>query len=132
MNAHRGKKSRLMPALPWALGFFTLYLTLTGLVLPHWVRPELEKRLSHSLNSTSRVQALSFNPLTLTFTASDIAVSYPGDAGSFLYLDRLEASFSFLSLFRLTPGITELKLDKPVIDLTRFADGSFSPRRFLA
>ncbi|MDR2696645.1 MAG: DUF748 domain-containing protein, partial [Deltaproteobacteria bacterium] len=83
-----------------------------------------------ALNSPSRVESLSFNPFTLTLTALNIAVPYPGDAGMFLRMDRLEAVLSFSSLFRLAPKITELKLDRPVIKLILFEDETFSPQLF--
>jgi len=122
---------RPAPLILWVPGLVAFYLLFAGLVLPYVLRSVLEKRMSQALHSPSRVESLSFNPFTLTLTASNIAVPYPGDAGMFLRLDRLELTPSLLSFFRLAPGIKELKLDKPVVDLTLFANGEFSPRLFL-
>lgn len=128
----RPLRSRLIRMILWAAGLAALYLLCTGLVLPYALRPVLEQRISQALNSPSRVEALSFNPFTLKITASNITVPYPGDAGIFLRLENLELTPSFSSLFRLTPGIQELKLDNPVVDLTRFHNGGFSPQLFFA
>ena len=114
----------------WVLGLVTCYLVCAGFALPHVLRLVLEQRISQALNTPGRVESLSFNPFTLKLTASNIAVPYPDDAGMFLHLERLELTPSFSSLFRLTPGIKELKLDNPVIDLTRFYNGKFSPQLF--
>ncbi|MCL2124050.1 MAG: DUF748 domain-containing protein, partial [Desulfovibrionaceae bacterium] len=123
-------RGRLIRLTLWTLVFFTCCLALAGLVLPHVLRPVLEKQISQALNSLSRVESLSFNPFTLTFTASNITVPYPGDAGTFLRLDRLELTPSFFSLFRLAPGIKALKLDNPIVDLTLYKNGDFSPSLF--
>ncbi|MDR2696549.1 MAG: hypothetical protein LBC79_09260, partial [Deltaproteobacteria bacterium] len=64
--------------LAWVSGLAACCLLLTGFVLPHVLRPVLEKRMSLALNSPSRVESLSFNPFTLTLTALNIAVPYPG------------------------------------------------------
>ncbi|MDR0467086.1 MAG: DUF748 domain-containing protein, partial [Deltaproteobacteria bacterium] len=117
--------------ISWTTGLAACFLLLTGIVLPRLLRPMLEERISLALRSPSQVASLAFNPLTLTLTASDIAVPYPGDAGMFLRMDRFVASLSLFSLFRLEPRISELRLDRPVINLTLFEDGRFSPQLFL-
>ena len=114
----------------WTLSFFACYLALAGLVMPRVLRTALETRMARTLNSPCRVESLSFNPFTLKLTASNISVPYPGDAGMFLRLERLELTPSFFSLFRLAPGIKELKLDSPVIDLILLKNGELSPHLF--
>jgi len=127
MDTHKKKiYARLMIHALWIPGVFVFCLVIAGLVLPNVLRPEIEKRISQTLHSSCRLGSLSFDPFSLTLTASDIAVAYPGDASMFLRLGSLEAGFSFSSFFRLTPDIKELKLDSPVIDLTLFENGEFS------
>ena len=130
--ASKSNKQLNRPArlIMWVLGLVALYLACTGLVLPQVLRLVLEQRLSQALNSPGRVESLTLNPFTLKLTASNVAVPYPGDAGIFLHLERLELTPSFSSLLRLAPGIKELKLESPVVDLTRFPNGSFSPQLF--
>ena len=132
MNMHikNTRHGRLILWALWTSGICAVCLTLAGIVLPHVIRPILEKRISQTLGSACRIESLSFNPFTLTLAASNITVPYPGDAGMFLRLGVLEVVPSFSSLLRLTPGIKELKLDSPVIDLTLFENGTFSPNLF--
>ncbi len=127
-----GRPSRLAW---WLTGCVLGYLLLFGLILPFALRGVLESQLSAALNTQATVSALRCNPLTLTVTARGIEIPYPEGAvpensGPFLTLDELEITPSFLSYFRLAPGIKSLRLVNPSVDVTLSKKGGLSPHLF--
>jgi len=119
----RGWGSRVLAIL--AL-LYVLYALVVFLVLPGWLRGNVEERLSGLLGREVTLQELRLNPLTLSVSAEQFSVADPGTE----YLarfDRLYVNTSFWgSLFHWRPWVSDVDLSGLEIRLRRGEDGGLN------
>lgn len=119
----------------WPALLFALYAAGLGVLLPHFARPYLEKRLSDEFGVACSIRRLAVNPFTLKIIARGMDIPYPesarGKAGEYLLrLERLELTPSLRSFTAKTLIADNVRLVRPLFTVARFADGSLSPQVF--
>jgi hypothetical protein len=119
----RGWGARILAIL--AL-LYVLYALTVFLILPGWVRGEVEQRLSGLLGREVTVEEVRLNPLTLSATAEQFRIADPGT--EFLArFDRLYVNTSFwASLFHWRPWVSDVDLAGLEIRLRRGEDGALN------
>ncbi|HEX5678157.1 MAG TPA: DUF748 domain-containing protein [Alcanivorax sp.] len=119
----RGWGARILAIL--AL-LYVLYALTIFLILPGWVRGEVEERLSGLLGRDVTVEEVHLNPLTLSATAEQFRIA---DSGTeFLArFDRLYVNAGFwASLFHWRPWVSEVDLAGLQVRLRRGKDGALN------
>ncbi|MGH9442427.1 MAG: DUF748 domain-containing protein [Thermoanaerobaculia bacterium] len=117
----RARKGLVVSAAVFALwaaaGFF---------VLPHFLRPVVERKLAESLHRPVTLRGLSLNPFTLSATLEGLEVKDRGGRGPFFSLERLYLNLEAVSLLRRAPVIRAITVTKPSLTIVRNADGSYN------
>src|SRR5512132_3380637 len=96
------------------------------LVLPHLLRPVVERKLAESLHRPVSVRGLSLNPFALSATLEGLDVREKGGTGPFFSLERAYVNLEAVSLFRRAPVLREITVTKPSIHLVRDENGAYN------
>lgn len=114
------------PLALWGGGAVTALLLLMVLVLPGIVRSQAEQGLATALNRKASIAKVRINPFGMTVTVEGFRL-FEADADTpFVELDKLTASLSSSSLFRLAIVADRLSIDKPTMRLVRVADNRYN------
>src|SRR6478672_3975050 len=89
------------------------------LVLPYFLRPFVERKISEGLHRPAILRRLSLNPFALSVTMNGLEVKNRGGAGPFFSIDRLYMNLEAVSIFRGGPVIRMLTLTKPSLTIDR-------------
>ena len=107
----------------WALaGFF---------LLPHFLRPVVERKIAERLHRPATLRRLSMNPFALSVTLEGLDVKDKGGADAFFSLERLYVNLEAASIFRGGPVIRAITLTKPSLAIVRNADRTYSVQDLL-
>ncbi len=96
------------------------------LVLPHFLRPVVERKLAESLHRPVKLRGLSLNPFTLSVTLDGLDVRDKGGSVPFFSFARLLLNFEIASIFRGGPVIRALTLSKPAVTVVRNEDRTYN------
>lgn len=100
----------LLTALYAVAGFF---------ILPAWLRPVLEEKLSLALNRKVTMDELTVNPFALSVDVKGFTVREKGGAEPFVSFDELSLDAQARSIFKGGPVVREVTLTTPRVALTR-------------
>ncbi|MFZ5547230.1 MAG: DUF748 domain-containing protein [Pseudomonadota bacterium] len=113
-------------ALLWALGGLAVLLLLAWLVLPHWLRRVAQEQATATLGREVRIDALRFNPLTLTLRIDGLQIAGPTrEAAPLLRLAHMAIDADVRSIFRLAPVVEAVDVQGPDLRVARLADGRY-------
>src|SRR5512135_693124 len=101
------------------------------LVLPHFLRPVVERKIAEGLHRPATLRRLSLNPFALSVTLEGLDVKDKGGAGPFFSVERLYANLEAASIFRGGPVIRALTLTKPSVTIVRNEDRTYSVQDLL-
>ena len=105
-------------ALAFAL-LTALYAVAGFFILPAWLRPVLEEKLSLALNRKVTIGELTINPFALRVGVRGFTVREGGGAGAFVSFDELSLDAQARSVFKGGPVVREVTLTRPRVALTR-------------
>lgn len=112
--------------LLWAFGCMALLMLLAWLALPRWLRGVAQDEATAALGREVRIEALRFNPLTLTLAVDGLQIAGPApDAPPLLRLPYAAVNVDIRSLFRLAPVVEAVDVDGLELRVTRLADGRY-------
>ena len=103
-----------------------LWTVVGFLVLPHFLRPVLERKLAASLHRPVSIRSLSMNPFALSAALDGLVVKERGGAGTFLSVERAYVNLESVSLFRRAPVLREITVTSPSVHVVRNADGAYN------
>jgi uncharacterized protein involved in outer membrane biogenesis len=92
------------------------------LVLPHFLRRVVERRIAERLHRPATLRRFSLNPFALSVTLEGLDVKNKGGAGPFFSVERLYVNLEAASIFRGGPVIRALTLTKPSVTIVRNED----------
>lgn len=110
----------------WIAGFIVFVAVAGFLVAPPLVKRQLEAELSAQLHRKTTVERIHINPFTLTVDVQGFVIRERGSDEPALSFEELHANASSMSLFRLAPVITELRLVKPRLRIVRNTDKTYN------
>lgn len=124
---------RARQVLLGAVAVVALLLLLAWLALPHWLRRAVQEQGTAALGRDVHIDALHFNPLTLTATVEGLSIAGPTPgAPPLLRLPKGVVNVDMRSLLRLAPVVEALDLHGPELRVARLADGRYDIDDLLA
>ncbi len=111
--------------------FFAAWAVVGFLVLPHFLRPVVERKIAERLHRSTTLRRLSLNPFALSVALEGLDVKDKGGAGPFFSVERLYANLEAASIFRGGPVIRALTLTKPSVTIVRNEDRTYSVQDLL-
>jgi len=119
-------RSRSRGALLVVAAVLAVWAVAGFLVLPHFLRQVVERKIAERLHRPATLRRLSLNPFALSVTIEGLDVKNKGGAGPFFSIDRLYANFEAASIFRGGPVIRALTLTKPSLTIVRNEERTYS------
>lgn len=91
-----------------------------------WLRNRFANQLERITGGRVEIGALAWNLRTLQFEARNLTIHglEPADEVPYAHMDRLAVRIKILSLFRREVGLRYIELDRPIIHLIVYPDGS--------
>lgn len=109
-----------------AIGGLAVLLLLAWLVLPHWLHRVAQEQATATLGREVRIDALRFNPLTLTLRIDGLQIAGPTpEAAPLLRLAHMAIDADIRSIFRLAPVIQAVDVQGLDLRMARLADGRY-------
>jgi hypothetical protein len=121
MNMKTWKKIALGAVLAAALG-----IGFIGLILPGMVEKKAKRWFLENTHRDLTVSRFSINPLTLSAEVRDLVLNEPQSPEKFISIRKIRVSLSPVSLVRLVPILSELRIDQPDLTLIRETSGNFN------
>ena len=119
--------ARLRRVALWTAGVLVAFAILGFLLLPHILKPALERELSADLDRNVSIGRLDINPFAISATFHDVSISgRGGQAPPLLTLAELYVNGEMASLFRWAPVINALTLTQPVLNVVRNEDKTYN------
>jgi hypothetical protein len=119
--------ARIRRVALWTAGLLVAFAILGFLLLPHFLKPALERELSADLDRNVSIGRLDINPFAISATLHDVSISGRGGQGSpLLTLTELYVNGQIASLFRWAPVINALTLMQPVLNVVRNEDKTYN------
>lgn len=113
---------------------FTLLLflyTISGFfLLPHFLKPLIEQKLSNELNSTINIKSLEINPLKLNILVNGFNFTNK-DSGELLSISYIATELNFISLFEKNIHLNYLDINNAKIKIKRFSNKKFNFSKYL-
>jgi outer membrane protein OmpA-like peptidoglycan-associated protein len=117
---------RALTWLAWVVGVALAYTLIGFLLLPAALRPQVEHRMSTTLNRAVTIGSLDINPYELSATLRDVAIADRTQGPPAFTLDELYANVQAASLLRWAPVVRELRVTRPALNVVRNADGTYN------
>lgn len=112
--------------LLWALGCILVLMLLAWLALPRWLRAVAQEQATAALGRETRIEALHFNPLTLTLVLDGLEIAGPvAGAAPLLRIPHLAVNADIRSLFRLAPVVEAVDVQGLELRVARLGDGRY-------
>ena len=102
------------------------------LVVPPIAKFEIQKIASEKLGRKVTVGKIDFKPWTLEVTVDDLSIATADGSQSQFHVARLYADAELESVLRLAPVIDAVRIEAPVVKLTRLAGGKYDIDDILA
>ncbi|MFH2091177.1 MAG: DUF748 domain-containing protein [Pseudomonadota bacterium] len=107
--------------------FFVIVYTLAGFfAVPELAKKYLPDQASQALGRQVTIQNAAFNPYVFSASIEGLDIRDKEGKTSFFSADSIHVRVSLSSLFRLAPVISEIRVEKPMLDIVREKDGTFN------
>jgi uncharacterized protein involved in outer membrane biogenesis len=117
---------RLLRSALVLLGLIVLLLGLTWLILPRWVQGSGAQLASQALGREVTIADVRFQPWRLGLVVEGLKVAgAPGETEALLTVGKVDAALSLRSLLHLSPVLSSLSVERPVLHLARTGEGQF-------
>ena len=118
--------SRRQKWIRWGLGLLAFY-TLTGfVVIPLVARHVATDQITKALKRPAAIEKIRFNPFTLTLGVENFALKQKDTPRDMVSFKRFFLNLRWASLFRLAPLVSHLRLESPVVNISRNDQGIFN------
>jgi uncharacterized protein involved in outer membrane biogenesis len=118
--------SRGRRVLLWACGGIAVLMLLAWLALPRWLRGVAQDEATAALGREVSIEALRFNPLTLTLAVDGLQIAGPAPgAPPLLRLPHAAVNIDIRSLFRLAPVVEAVDVQGLELRVARLAEGRY-------
>jgi hypothetical protein len=97
-----------------------------SLVLPGIVENKAKRWFRENTQRELTVGDLTINPLTLSTELQHLVLSEPRGKGTFISIKKIRVSLSPVSLVRLVPILSELRIQQPALTIIRKSSGKFN------
>lgn len=124
MNLSAIKHGRWLQRAGAAVAGLLLLWLLLWAAVPPLLKWQVQKQASSLLGRDVTVGAVQFRPWTLELSLSDVVIAGTDGAQPLLSVRRLYADAELQSLVRLAPVIDALRIEQPLLRLTRREDGT--------
>ena len=112
--------------LLWGLGCIVVLMLLAWLVLARWLRAVAQEQATAALGRETRIEALHFNPLTLTLALDGLEIAGPAPgAPPLLRIPHAAVNADIRSLFRLAPVVEAVAVQGLELRVARLGDGRY-------
>ncbi|MBI2731889.1 MAG: DUF748 domain-containing protein, partial [Aquabacterium sp.] len=105
-------------------GLAALWTVVPGMLLPGWVRPQIERAASDALGTPVAVQAVQIHPWTGVVALDGLAV-WPAST-PLLRVQHVEAQLSLESVWRLAPVLRRVSVRQPELWVERQSANRFN------
>lgn len=110
-----------------ALVVIYLILGISGFfIAPSYVKSMLIERLSAELGRQVSIEKVAINPYTLAIDIGPVVVKERDGQNAFLSFDNLHVNAQVISIFKGGPVLSEIRLEKPYVNVIRNADGTYN------
>lgn len=121
-----GIKPIFLKRILWISGAVIVLYALAGFFLvPVLGKKIIREKLAEALNREVTLERMRVNPFSLTAGMEGLKIM-DKDKDIFVSVNKIFINLSSVSLFILTPSVSELSLEKPHIKIVQNADGSFN------
>jgi hypothetical protein len=110
----------------WTLGILAAIGLLGFLVVPPLAKSVAQSQIAAALGRGVQIGSVSVNPYALSATVRGFRVYEPDGRTPFASFEELHVNVSALSLLRLAPVISELRIDRPSVTIVRRDDREFN------
>lgn len=105
--------------------------TITGFfILPYFLKPVIEQKLSNEFNSSIDIQNLEINPLKLNLLINGFNFSNK-NSGEVLSISSIATELNLLSLFKKNIHLNYLDINRAKITIKRFRNKKFNFSKYL-
>ncbi len=95
-------------------------------IAPAYVKSALLDRLAAELGRQVSIERVSVNPFTLSIDAGPVVIKESDGQAIFLSFDNLHVNAELISIIKGGPVLSEIRLDKPFINIVRNPDGTYN------
>ena len=110
-----------------ALVVFYLVLGIAGFfVAPSYLKSFLLEKLSSELGRDVSIERVSLNPYMLSVDVGPVVVREKDGQSVFLSFDNLHVNAQLASIFKGGPVLSEIRLEKPYVNIVRHPDATYN------
>lgn len=110
----------------WAAGGLALFAVIGFLVIPPILKTFLTKTLTERLHRPASIRDISFNPFTWSLQVIGFAIEERDGGTRFISFEELNLNLDAMSLVRMGPVISEVKLRQPFVSIIRNDDFTYN------
>lgn len=103
-----------------------LFIILAFFIVPPLTKQYIIDKVSHEIQRKITVKSISFNPLTLGLTIEGFSMFEPSGDTVFFSFDKLYTNLEAFSVFKRAIVISEMKLIKPYLHITREGENRYN------
>ncbi len=120
-------KSRKVRIIAISTLLFLIFFTVIGFfVLPPYIKKTAVAKLSEELGRQVSIEGVSLNPYTLEATISGLEIKEADGHTPFVTFSALYANVQLKSIFKVTPVLKEIRLEKPYLHLVRTGANTYN------
>ncbi len=110
----------------WGAGLLIAFALLGFFGLPPLLKSMLSKKLTELLHRETTIQEIRLNPFALTLQINGFLIKDRQSSEPFIGFDELFVNLEGMSLIRLGPVVSEIRLKGPHVSLTRREDQTYN------
>ncbi len=126
MGAPARSMARWKKIILWAASGVVLFTVIGFFVVPPILKSFLTKTLTERLHRPTSIQHVRFNPFTWSLQVVGVVVLERDGLERFLSFEELDLNVDAMSLVRMGPVVSEVKLTQPFVSLIRNDDLTYN------
>lgn len=119
-------RSRWKKLALWGAGFLLTFTLIGFFGLPPLLKSIVTKNLTELLHRETTIHEIRFNPFALTLRINDFMIKERRSPEPFVAFEELFVNLEVMSLIRLGPVVSEIRLKGPQISITRNEDLTYN------
>ncbi len=121
-----GSRPAVKKTFTAALIFLVVFSVAGFFVVPPILKSVLTKKLSEELHRQVAIRQVKVNPFMLSVTVRGFMIKQRNDSGTFASFDELYLNLQSISVLKRGLILSEIKINKPYINIVRNEDGSYN------
>jgi hypothetical protein len=110
----------------WGAGLLTAFTLIGFFGLPPLLKSILTKKLTELLHRETTIQAIRLNPFAMTLQINGFMIKERRSPEPFVAFEELFVNLEGMSLIRLGPVVSEIRLTAPHVSITRHDDLTYN------